>query len=432
MTVSATGGSHVAPLVRALALTFACSLSLRTVIAAIGAGAEGLERELGGGGAVTGTASTVLVAVTALGSPVALQVQRRLGQRVIVSAGLALTALAHVVLLLAPASWAVWAAVTTGGLGAGLLVTVLPAVVRGMAPRHVGAGVGVMMVGGQAGFFFTSFAVPWAAVHAGSWRHAAIPLALIALAGLVAWAVSPTARVGRASQAGTTGLTMRAAFALPWVRIVTAYLAIQSVVVFGQVAWLVPTAASMGVPATQAGAMLAVFGAVQVVSGTAAPLLAQRLGALGPLCTASAGVLASGVGLTVLTLQVAPGADGLVVASPPTGLLWVAVITSGLGHGAAFALVNYAIADLSGDSREAVATGAAVMLTAQLAGSLGPLAVGSLRDASGGYLTPWLLLTALSLTLVGLGAATQRTVSRRRTRRGDKPVGASQHSAEPH
>lgn len=417
----------MAPLVRALALTFACSLSLRTVIAAIGAGSEELERELGGGGAVTGTASTILIAVTALGSPVALQVQRRLGRRVIVSAGLALTALAHVALLLAPPSWAVWAAVTTGGLGAGLLVTVLPAIVREMAPRHVGAGVGVIMIGGQAGFFFTSFAVPWAAEHAGSWRYSAIPLGLIALAGLVTWVVSPTVRVGYRALPGAPALTMRAAFALPWVRVVTAYLAIQSVVVFGQVAWLVPTAASMGVPATQAGAMLAVFGAVQVVSGTAAPMLAQRLGALGPLCTASAGVLALGAGITVLTLQVATGgADGVSPASPSTGLLWAAVITSGLGHGGAFALVNYAIADLSRDAREAVATGAAIMLTAQLAGSLGPVAVGALRDTSDGYVTPWLLLAALSLALVGLGAVTQRTVARRRTRGGDDP--AAPHS----
>ncbi|GAA0715771.1 MFS transporter [Dactylosporangium roseum] len=404
----------MAAVVRAVALVLLCAFNLRTVLAAIGAAAAQVEQEMGAGGAVTGTVSAVSIVLIALGSPLALRLERRFDVAAVVGASLVLTALAQAVLLV-PGAWSIWSAAALGGLGAGLLGTVLPAVVRALMPRHAGPGVAMIMLGSSAGFYLASLAVPQAVARTGSWRQAALVLGAVAVVAAVVWTLAArrgapgpdtTERAGTEDrEAGSAWSTLRAALGLPWLRLLTAFLAVQSMSVFAQIAWLVPTLVSRGVPAAQAGVLLGAFSAFQLVTGLGAPLLAQRFGRLGTLCAAAGCTLGLGA-LAMLTLPMS-GSGG-----PGTLVTWATVIVLAFGHGASFALVNFAIADVSADARAAVGAGAAIMLVSQAAGASGPLLFGALRDASDGYAVPWLVLLLLAGIQTALGLGTRRALRR--------------------
>lgn len=398
--------SRTAPVARMATIVLICALNLRTVLAAIGAGASEVERELGAGGAATGTVSTVSVLLIATGSPVALRLDRRLGLRHVVTSGLGLTIVAYA-LLLVPGTWSIWFTVAAGGLGAGLLGTVLPAVVRALSPRHVGVGIAMFMLGSSGGFYIASVAVPATLARGFSWRCTGIPLGALAIVSALVWWLSPTARTagqGARSEIATPALI--SALRAPWVRLLTAYLALQSAVLFAQIAWLVPTLTSQGVPAGRAGALLGAFSAFQLVTGIAMPLLAQRLGHIGRLCAGAGGA----IGLGVLAILMLPGLGADTSGGMGT---WMAVTVLGLGHGGSFALANFAIAAVAPTPQAAVSAGATIMLVSQGAGALGPLAFGAMRDISRGYDGPWIMMLAPAAALIVLGLLFDRTLKRR-------------------
>lgn len=380
-------------LVRTLALICLCALNLRTVVAAIGAGATEVERELAAGGAVTGTVSTVAVVLIGVAAVLALRVERWLGLRGVVATGLVLTVAAHAVLLV-PGRWSIWAAVAAGGLGAGLLNTALPAVVRALLPTRAGLGIAVLMVGNSGGFFISSVVVPATMLRGHSWRQSALLLGAVAVLAVIAWATAPTAR--RAPGRAHAGVPPRllAALRLPWVRILAAYIGIESALVFGKIAWLVPTVLSVDVSAGTAGVMLGLFTALQIVGGIGMPLLAQRYGRLALQCVLAAVGIAAGTA-GVLLLLLGAGVDG--------PLPWIAVLVMAVGHGGSFGLVNFAVAELSRDARAAVGTGAAVMLVANVVGAVGPFLIGGARDVGGSYVLPWTILLVLAAVQIVLG-----------------------------
>jgi CP family cyanate transporter-like MFS transporter len=394
-------GQTATSVVGVLGMILLCALTMRSMLAAVGAAGTEIERQLGTGGFATGLVSTVVVASLAVGSAIASNLDRVLGIRYLVASAFALQVLAFGSLLL-PWPATIWVAVTAGGLGAGLIGVALPSVVRAVLPGHLGPGVSMVMVGSSGGIFLGSLVVAELVARDQPWRYAAVPLGVIALAAMVVWGRSSAARqasegLGLVVQAPS----LRASFQQPWVRLLSVYLALQSVLLFGCVAWLVPTLVSGGMPAHRAGAMLAVFSVANLTGAVGAPLLAQRSGRLGGLAVASACTTALSLAVFLVVAASRNAGSTELASSLAVG---GAVAGTALGLGASFSLVNFAVAHIPSDSRSALGSGSAILLVSLTAGALGPLLLGAARDLTGDYAFAWGVMTALAVaqTLVGI------------------------------
>jgi len=378
-------------LVRALALVVVVAWNVRTLLAVVGAASGTIEKELDDGGAVTGSISTILVFAAAIAAPLALVAVRRSSVWLVTGLSLALLAAAQLGLGLG-GTQVVFVASLFAGLGAGMIGALTPSLVARLLPHHVGLGVGVFMVGASVGFYAASIAVPWALDRGGSWTHVAVVLASLAALSVAVWAVSPYARraSGSASDVGTddaAGAARLSMFArLPsWVVVVIVYLCVQSISVFAVIAWTAPTLVEAGASLSTASVALGLVSGLQVVTGLALPLVAQRTGKAPVLMLAAAGA--------VLVGSVAFVA---VVTGSALAWSWVGVTLLAFGHGGSFALATFVVAHKAPDARSAVTFGAMMMFYSQVAGACGPFAFGWLRDVSGGYVVPWVLLSAVA------------------------------------
>lgn len=394
----------MAALIRALGTVALCALNLRTVLAAIGAAGPQLESLLGGGSGL-GAASTVSVLLIAASAPMAVALSDRFSPRAVVIAALAGTVAAQACLGI-PSVAAIWPALVVAGLSSGLIGSLLPTVIRELAPRSAGVATGVMMASTSVGLLVASVAVTTSVDATGGWTAGTLTLAALAAVCLFAWIVArgPRERLGRA-EAERAPIRIRSAFRLPWVLALTAYLGVQSFVLFAQLAWLVPTLTAVGVDTLTAGQLLAVFTSLQLVTGIGAPIVAQHTGRPGVVLTASG----------VLVLAGSAGVLVVVSGAVPTALplLWAAAAALALGHGAAFALVNLLIAERSASASASVENAGAVMLISQGIGALGALVFGVVRDATGADAAPWLLLAIAAAGQFALGPVCGRVLAER-------------------
>lgn len=394
------------PAFRAFVLIVLVSWNIRTLLAVVGAASSQIEAELGDGGAVTGTVSTVFVVLAALGAALAIPLTRRTNAWLVTGISL-LVLLASQVLLAFGGSSVIWLAIGVGGFGAGVIASLTPAIVAALVPGRVGVGVGVYMAATAAGFFLGSVLVPWSTNAGHTWNAVAWWLVVLGGVSLAVWLLAPMARKLRhtavtAPDAVTTADALapgipeelpgkRLFSGIPrWVVVVIVYLAVQSMSIFALFAWLAPSFQSTGAALSAGAAALGLLSAFQVVSGLAMPVMAQRGFEPGRLALWSGVLVAVGSGIFWL----------LVVEGGSVSWSWIAVILIALGHGGAFAMANYIVAHLADTTDDAVRYGSLMMFVAQLAGAAGPLVLGAVRDASGGYSVPWAMLTVVGLFMV--------------------------------
>ncbi|GGM36209.1 hypothetical protein GCM10010102_34480 [Promicromonospora citrea] len=132
---------------------------------------------------------------------------------------------------------------------------------------------------------------------------------------------------------------------------------------------------------TEAGALLAVTGLISVPIALVAPLLVARVRNVGWL-------LAVGIASFVL------GYAGLLLAPATLTLVWVLLIGSGsILFPVSLVLINVRTRTPAGT----VALSGFAQGVAYALGALGPLLVGLLHEASGGWTVPLLFLTAVAL-----------------------------------
>lgn len=384
----------MAPVVRAVTILALIAVNLRTLLGAFGAAGMALGEQLPGGGAAVGLTSTISIALIAVGAPISALVTKRRGIDDTVLVALLATAISLALVSL-DAPPATWAAAVVGGLAAGVLGALLPALAQTWLPRALGTAVGIMMAATSAGLAIASILVSSSLERQGSWSLATAALALVALVAALAYRREARRRSAvthmpaslplseppaddEAASAGRRGLPR-------WARVLTAFLAVQSFVLFAQIAWLAPSLETTGATAGLAGAMLGLFSVLQVVAALASTHHAQRRGHLGLLVIGAS--LLTVVGTTALTWALV---DGRPIAMWSVGAM-------SLGHGASFALANLAIAQRSSDPGAAARTGGIVMFVSQGIGALGPVTVGALRDSAAGFGGAWLLLAVLTV-----------------------------------
>lgn len=224
------------------------------------------------------------------------------------------------------------------------------------------------------------------------WRVSSGSWALFAVIAIVPWLFVLLQRRSAVRQAAADGAVeppppallgrmagSRTAWALAIAFIVT------GLQVYAMFAWLPELIVSVaGVTQAEAGALLALYSIMGLPLGLIAPLLATRLNNIGI-------VIAAGVLLFVV------GYTGLLLAPATATWFWVLLI----GTGPVIFPLCLVLINLRTRSHEAsVALSGFVQGIGYGAGSIGPLVVGAIHDATGAWTMPLLFLLATSL--VGL------------------------------
>ncbi len=376
------------------------ALNLRAAVTSLGALLGEVRTGLGLSGAMAGLVTTLpTIAFAGLGALTPWLVRRYAPARVLV---VAMTALAVGQVLRVVTDSALVFVATSALALAGIAVAniLLPMLVKQHFPHRTGLVTGAYTMALTTGTTVAAAsAVPVA--HAfGSWRAGLGVWAGLAALAVLPWV--PLALRARAARRAATGAVAVAAPArvrpartrLGWAMAV--YFGAQSLSGYAIMGWLAQLFRDAGFHPETAGLLLAGVTALGVPVALLMPTLAGRLRTLRPLV----------FGLTAFS---AASYLGLALAPHDGALLWVALLALGQG---AFPLILTTIGLRARTAEGTVALSAFAQSTGYVIAALGPLLVGVLYEATGGWTAPiGFLLAALAVqTGAGLVIARPRFV----------------------
>jgi CP family cyanate transporter-like MFS transporter len=372
------------------------ALNLRAVITSVPPLARDLGADLHLGPAATGALTTVPVACMGLFAPIAALATRWASQSTVLSVGVALIAVGAGLRGLGGVV-GLYGATALAGIGIAVAGTLLPGLVRTHSPDRVGPVTGLYtaaLIGGA--LVASSVADPvrsWLGVSA------QLALAVWAVPAVVALAVwLPVTRSSRTPRAQRSAGAVRGATPrMPWrdrsAWLGTAFMGTQSLLFYGTLTWLAPSTMDRGMSARDAGLLLGLFSAAQVVTAFALPALAHRTGDLRPWCAASVGTTTVGL----LLVAVVPD------AFPAAPWLWATVL--GLGMGGTFALALSAMTHLAPSVGAAPAYASMAFLVGYATAAVGPVLLGLVVARTGSFQAPFRILALLGPVAMVLGLA---------------------------
>jgi CP family cyanate transporter-like MFS transporter len=386
-TTARTSGPVLSPALLVTAI-FLAALNLRAALASVPPLVHTIQDDLGLSSAAAGLLTTVPVLCMGVFAPVSQRLAHRVGREATVAVALALL-VAGLLLRLGGDSYPVLlVSMLLPGIGIALCGTVLPGIVKEFFPGRSGAMTGVyllaMMVGATAA---SALAVPLADLL-GSWERSLAIWAGLAAVGLAGW-LPVVRRVNDHDDPAEAAAGARVA--LPWrsptARLMAAFMAMQSLGFYTQLAWIPPSYEARGWSARDAGLLLAVWSIVQLVSGVGGPALADRVRDRRPL-------VAGAVLLTVI------GTLGIAVV--PTAAPWVWVALMGLGQGAGFSLGLVKLVDYAPTPAASARLSAMVFLFSYSLASTGPFLFGAVRDATDSFAIPFGALVVVAVVQLAL------------------------------
>jgi MFS transporter, CP family, cyanate transporter len=346
---------------------------------------------------------------------------RALGEERVLLAALVLLAVGLALRGAAPGALLFPGTVLAGGAIA-LMNVLLPSLVKRRNPERAGLLLGGYLLMLSAGAVTAALiAVPVFRAAGGSGAGAGWPVkvtlglwALPALAAAVLWLPQTRYRTRPAgagqtpepSQARNTGRAWRSAgrgtggaqlrrHPLAWQ--VAAYMGLQSLSYYAALSWLPTLLRDRGISAAGAGSLLALMNGGNLITGLIVPVLAQR--ARDQRLLVAVTVAATVVGLAGVRFAPAGGAAG-----------WMLVL--GLGQGSSLGLAIFFTMARAPDPVTAASLSAFAQSIGYLLATAGPLAVGFLHTATGGWTVPVLALigtTAFQLW-AGLLSGRNRTL----------------------
>ena len=363
--------------------------NLRPAVASVGPELDPLRNGLSL--SPTGAAVLTAVPVFCFGAlaPAGPWLSRRVGLRAAVAMLVALL-VAGLVLRIGPDVATLFAGTVVAASGIAAANVLLPVVIK----RDFAARTGLMMglyttavTGGAAAA--AGLTVPIGAAVGPGWRGGLGVWALAAALALVMWL--PYVRRGPARPAAV--VSPPAGLRRHWLAwMVTLFFGLQSLSFYAVLGWLPSLYRSHGYSAAAAGALLSLSSLVQIPTALVLPALASRMRRQQTLVVLA--VLLTGAGL--LAILVAPTA---------AAALWVVIL--GLGQGAAFALALTLLVLRTRSHAATAPLSAMAQSVGYLIAGLGPLAVGALHAATGGWTAGLILLLALLVpeAIAGLRAA---------------------------
>src|SRR5581483_6546493 len=293
-----------------------------------------------------------------LGAAFAASLSRRFGDERVLLAALGAVVAGLALRGLAPGALLFPGTILASGAIA-LLNVLMASMIKRRWPERAGVGIGIFLTGLSVGAIVASLiSVPF--YHAsgdsvpltlGVW---AAPAAIAA----VLWIPQLAHHDGEAAATATAATRIRVhRHALAWQ--VTAFMGLQSLLYYAALSWLPTMFRDRGASAVSAGNLLALMGLGNLATSLLIPVLAQRLA------------------------QRSLGQRRLVVPSL-------------IGTGAALALAIYFTMARAPDPAAAASLSGLAQSVGYLVASMGPLALGLLHSATGGWDAPFALLLAVA------------------------------------
>jgi CP family cyanate transporter-like MFS transporter len=377
--------SATAPLLVGLLLV---ALNLRPAISSVPPVLETIRQDLGLGRAFLGLLTTIPVLCMSALALVAPKISRRIGAERAVLWSIILIGLAVAGRLVAGQPGVLFGTTLIAGVGIAVAQSLLPAVVKGWFPDRAALVTGLYTVGITGGLALAALAtVPIERLLGGFWPGALAAWSLLAAVAAVFWL--PLASQARSSSQLEV---LHERTRLPWrsgrAWSVALFFGAESCLFFSSLTWIAPLYIDQGLDEGRAGVLLAVFALVRVPSAFVFPALADRSGDRRPW-----------LALTLILATFGFCAAGLVPFVTPWAP-WAWVVVLGLGVGGLFPLTLTLPLDYSADADEAGRLTAMTFFVGYVVAAVGPVAVGALRDATGGYTVPFVALAALSVAML--------------------------------
>jgi MFS transporter, CP family, cyanate transporter len=275
-----------------------------------------------------------------------------------------------------------------------ILNVLLSSMVKRRWPERAGLGVGIYLTALSLGAIPAALlSVPLYRSSGGSFRLAIGIWAVPAALATVAWLpqLRYRARPARPSPDLATAPVKVYRYALTWQ--VTAFMGLQSLLYYAALSWLPTIFQDRGASAVTAGNLLALMGVGNLATSLIVPVLAHRSPGQRALVVPS--LIGTAVGLA-----------GSVWAPLGAAPLWVLVL--GFSQGSTLGLAIFFMVARAPDSGVAASLSAFAQSVGYLLASAGPLEVGLLHSATGGWNIPVALLLVLAAAELTVGILAAR------------------------
>ena len=312
-------------------------------------------------------------------SAFAASLGRRFGEERVLLVALAVVMTGLVLRGVAPGAMLFPGTILAAG-GIALLNVLLGSMIKRRWPQRAGLGVGIYLFGLSGGAILGSlFSVP---VYRASGDSTSLTLGLwagpTALAALL-W-LPQLAHHGAGVAPVTTATQVKVhRHALAWQ--VTAFMGLQSLLYYAALSWLPTMFRDRGDSAVTAGNLLALMGAANLITSLLIPVLAHRMRGQRPLVVPS-------------LIGTAGGLAGSLWAPLGSAPAWMIVL--GVSQGACLALAIFFMVARAPDPASAATLSGHAQSVGYLVASTGPLGLGLLHSATGGWNIPFVLLLVLS------------------------------------
>lgn len=364
------------PSIRLLIGIVLIGANLRAPITSVGPVLADIQSDLGLGGTTAGVLNALPLLIFALLSLIAPALGRRYGlERVL--GGSVLAIFVGTVLRSAQIAGAIWAGTALLSAGIAFGNVLLPALVKRDHSTRAAGLIG-LYAGAMAAFAGLSagLAVPIARIPGADWRWSIGAWGGLALGTLLVWAPQLRRRQTHLHPVAAGDPLAVSPWRHPIGWQVSLFFAFHSLIFYAIVDWFATYATSRGVAATSAGIMLLVYQVVAVSTNLGTASLIRRFrdqAGIGFCC-----------GLMLLI-----GTSGLLLA-PRGSLLWLAI--AGLGAGVAMVTSLSLFGLRTHDHHQAAALSSMAQFIGYIGAATGPLLIGVLHDATGGWTSPLALL----------------------------------------
>jgi len=366
-----------------LAALFVAGLVFRAPILIVGPLIGGIQADLSMSHGVAGLLSSIPVLCMAFLAPVGPMLAGSVGTRPAVAICIAVTAGFSLLRAVAPDATLVVALTIGVGLGMGIVGPIFTQVVRSTLPHRPTLGTGSYAMGYIIGSTAAAAGAVPLALALGGWRGAFAAAAILSFGALAGWwLLAPRQAHVR------TGLQLpRLPFRSPVGWLLGLAFGLQSVLFYAAVSWLPSIYIERGWTAAEAATLNAVFAGLGIVTTLTVPVLTRWV-------RSRRRQLAIAASMSVLgTVGIAMGAIG----SPGVGgngpFAYVAVVLLSFGIGIFFPITLTLPVEAAHSPAESSALAALMLLTGYTLAAVGPVLLGTVRDATGSFaVAGWLLV----------------------------------------
>jgi len=369
------------------------ALNLRPALAGVSPLLSDITADLGLTPGAAGLLTTVMVAGLGVVAPIAPFLVRCWGlDRTLLIGLVVLTA--GILLRSGGGPLLLYAGAAVAGAAIAVLNVVMPAVVKHHFPDRVGVFTAIYVTALVLGAALAAgLSVPMEHAIGHGWRPAAAAAAVLSVAAIVVW----MPHVGDRTRISMPHLRLSVLLRDRMTWYVTGFMGLQSLTFYVVLAWLPTVFRDAGVDPVRAGYLLALSNVTQVATTLTVPVLAARRGTQSGYVAAAAVVTIAGyVGVLLV----------------PSSVSWLWPVLLGLGQGASIALALLLISLRAPDLQTATSLSAVAQSFGYILAASGPLLVGLLRQASGGWVLPLTVVTTVVAVqlVVGVQAGRPRQV----------------------